>query len=490
MVNQNIFWQAAALFLAAAIFAVQQMSWMNVDNGWLLFLARKITEGARLNIDFIETNPPLITYVMTIPVHMADLLGISDKAAFSIFVLAVSALSFLYSCRFISDPVMRGAALFGLIVLPGNNLGEREHLMVALILPYVSALLAGKRVGLAALLMAGLGFAIKPFFLALWVAIEGARFMLNPRCPALRERGVVAAAVTAYFIYVMVWEKVYVHDIVPLLVKYYWTYQKGWGEFVHDTAPTVAFTMFLLLLFVEKPAPREKIVLMACMVGSVLVLVSQRKAWGNHFYPLFFFWTLSSAFAVTKFGITERWRIPYSVVGAASLIIVFILAASGSYKLAAGKDEDMEKLMAAVPSGSPKRKLLGISLDLGPIFPLVNENGLDYCSRYAHLWTLMAMYVGRTDGKSPEALLRRPEEMSRDEKMVFDQVVEDAVKCRPDYIAVNDKAYVHFAAGKIHIDLVKYFSQSQEFRNLIKGYSGTKAGENMLLFKRKEDSKK
>ncbi len=63
--------------------------------------------------------------------------------------------------------------------LPGQDFGEREHLLLALVVPYLllaAARASGREIPAAAAvligLLAGAAFALKPHFVLLWLAIE------------------------------------------------------------------------------------------------------------------------------------------------------------------------------------------------------------------------------------------------------------------------------------------------------------------------------
>ena len=70
--------------------------------------------------------------------------------------------------------------MFVLFDLPGQDFGEREHLLLLLALPYL-LLAAARAVGreipashaVAIGLLAAAGLLIKPHFVLLWLAIEG-----------------------------------------------------------------------------------------------------------------------------------------------------------------------------------------------------------------------------------------------------------------------------------------------------------------------------
>ena len=76
----------------------------NWDVGWLLHCAERIQSGARLYVDLIDENPPLIFWLSVPPVATAKLF---DLQAILVFNLLVAALGLL--CCWMTYRVLRRA---------------------------------------------------------------------------------------------------------------------------------------------------------------------------------------------------------------------------------------------------------------------------------------------------------------------------------------------------------------------------------------------
>ena len=177
------------------------------DTAFLLYAAERVLDGARLYLDVVEINPPLIVALNLPAVLLARPFGVSDIAIYRALVTLalLGALAFAdWSLRRAlepgSDRLRRRLVLvlaFALFLAPGNDFGQREHLLVGLALPWV--LLAVGRVSgrpapagpaLAAGVLAGLGLALKPHFLLVWAAVEGyAAWRLRARRPSYEALG-------------------------------------------------------------------------------------------------------------------------------------------------------------------------------------------------------------------------------------------------------------------------------------------------------------
>ena len=152
------------------------------DVSWQLYVAGALLRGARLGRDIIEVNPPLAVWLGIPTVRLAALSGASPGSAHGVFVLLLglcSTLGMAVVGRHLA--VLRrpsGLALFclasalALALQPAFEPGQREHLAILLVMPYLLLLAARLErahvpspTALAVGLAAGVGFALKPFFL-------------------------------------------------------------------------------------------------------------------------------------------------------------------------------------------------------------------------------------------------------------------------------------------------------------------------------------
>jgi hypothetical protein len=200
-----------SLLLVAGIAALGALArlWppltINHDCGWYLFAGGRILDGAQPYVDVVDVNPPLILYLNAAVVALARGLGLAEIAVFQACVLLIVALSLALCARVLADTARSGALgvlAWLLLGFAGYDFGQREHLLVASVLPWV--LLAATRergenvprwLALTTGALAGLGCALKPFFLLVPL------FVLAPaRVKALRrpEQLAFAAVLLGY----------------------------------------------------------------------------------------------------------------------------------------------------------------------------------------------------------------------------------------------------------------------------------------------------
>jgi hypothetical protein len=182
------------------------------DVAWLLYVGKEVLHGRQLYVDLIEINPPLIVLISALAVWVSNLIGVHATAFYLIMfggVLLVLAWFTSHILRhYFSMPRLHrySFAFIGSVffVIPGAEFGQREHLLLALLSPYLALLavrLHGEKCSVQTAFIAGilcgLGLALKPQYLLAvlilesWLWVRGIRWF-RPETLAL------AAALFAY----------------------------------------------------------------------------------------------------------------------------------------------------------------------------------------------------------------------------------------------------------------------------------------------------
>src|SRR5262249_1697729 len=80
-----------AVVAMAAVCLIAQQLWG--DQGWLLYVASRVLDGARIGTDIVEVNGPTIIWLSEIPVALGRLFDVSPDAAMRICLGALLVLS-------------------------------------------------------------------------------------------------------------------------------------------------------------------------------------------------------------------------------------------------------------------------------------------------------------------------------------------------------------------------------------------------------------
>ena len=216
--------------LAFAFFLVAPLPWvlaylqppLNHDAAALLHYAARWLAGEKLYVDLIDVNPPLVFVLDLLPAAIARLTPIAAPSALILCVLAWIGFGFALSWkllrvepgtvsgihRYLFPPLF----LFIMIVYPGSEFAQREHLMIVSTLPYLllaQARLEGRETArslvFATTLFAGVAFALKPHFLLIPFLVEALILLSIGIRRALRDPvpWMLGAVFLAYGVFVL-----------------------------------------------------------------------------------------------------------------------------------------------------------------------------------------------------------------------------------------------------------------------------------------------
>jgi len=491
---------------AAAEFATFARS----DTAFLLYAAERVLGGARLYVDVVEINPPLIVWLNLPAVLLARAIGASDIAIYRVLVTGVllGALAlFDWSLRRALDPgtdrLRRRLVLvlaFALFLAPGNDFGQREQLLIGLALPYVllaAARLSGRPApagpALATGALAGLGLALKPHFLLVWLAVEGyASWRLRARRPSSEAQGVIGALALYAASVALVTPQYF--GLVRLLGPAYAGF--GHDPFVHElvTAPgtTLCYLAALACAALLRVSKHRVLwtVLLVALAASFVAAAAQEKGWDYHFYPSRVFALVLLALVVldVRRPLERPVQQVYAAVGLAALAASVLLSAEEGIVRVRHRDPARQgeqallyELGGAVRRHTPRGGSLYIfSYTIGSSFPLVNYTGVRWASRFPHLWIIEAVYQDQLHAPAP-LRFHAPAEMDRAERYLNDAVYEDLSRNRPDVLMVLRHARDIQENTVRRVDYVAYFERDPRIAEELSQYRlAERVGEYLL----------
>jgi hypothetical protein len=498
----------AALGLAAEL-----ACFVRPDMAFLLYAAGRVLDGARLYRDVVEINPPMIIALNLPPVLLGRALGVNDVLVYRVLTVAgmagglwlIARLSRRLAPR---DEVLSGGLLilsgFVLLLLPGVDFGQREHLLAALVLPYVVACMAravsrpvSPAMGVVVGALAGAGFALKPQFVVLWPVME-AYFGLRsrPRGPrGSAESGAIAGVLLLYGLAIVLVTPDYV-PMVRRLGHSYFEYMRLPFIEVALTAAGLPLCLTGALAFAALFRRLRHVegawILLLSMAASFLAGVLQGKGLPYHFYP-------ATAFAILLLGyiildlvrplVTTIERL-YAAVVTASLATAFLVASGWAVTRILGRDPIDQRnrrivldLRDAIRRQVEHGSLLILSNNLGSVFPLVRVSGLDWASRFPHFWILAAEYQDQLVRAGPIRYRSRTE-MGPAERYLNDAMYEDLLRWRPDLILVLRPAADRPPNLFRRLNYIGYFSRDPRTAALLGGYSFVEVSSEYEVYRR------
>jgi hypothetical protein len=487
------------------------------DTGWLLYAAGEMLDGAKLYVDLIEVNPPLIVWLNAIPVVVARMTSSSPILVYRLLVLTLVLVSVAVS----SGLIRRGMAdqpveqrrflvlllLFGMLTLAREDFGEREHLFLALATPYVllgwlraESVPVSRAEAITLGVAAGLGIGLKPYFVLLWLALQAYLWAaMRPRRLTPESMAVVGVGVV-YLVTVALWAPEY-RQIVGLMAGPYYEFLSNTLLFtavLGDGAviPLAAGLTFVALRHLSRH-PRLWAALMVSVVALYGSAVLQHKGWRYHFYP-------SMALGIVLLGlvavdrrrpVTTRTERAYSVLAAAMVAgvglwtaVACVLQAVSPLAPRYDADPDVGRLIPLVRDRAAGGSVMVLSWSIASTYPLVNYSGVRSASRFNSLWILGAVYRNQTMDAAPIRYRERAG-MSPLETYLDDAVVEDLGRERPRLIVALRPAPDRPEWKLRRLNFIAYFLRDPRFARLFSRYRFVgEVGEYWLFERLPEDA--
>jgi hypothetical protein len=470
------------------------------DQSAYLFEAQRVLSGAELYGPHLsETNPPVIIWFSALPVLFARCIhGSSPTFFFRLLVFAMVFASVAWCVRIVrhgvalANPVavgLLGCAILAIEFKIGPyDFGQREHLLIILLLPYILASATGavsrlsfaERCALG--IAAGIGIWFKPQDTLILVGLE---MFLSFRIRSLRRAlsaEFLALVVTSSLVLLLVRviNPLYFSQTLPLLSDTYW----GLGT---SSALALALSLrhYMLQLFAillgcvlfrsSLRDPATSVALLVCSLTASFAFDLQHTDWSYHLYPHRALLLLALAYLLTdllypvilKFT-SNFCLISRTVLVASGLMTVLLCAIAIHPRLVlrdSGRLQNFEPDNFFAQYG-PSTTVYAFSTSVYPLSSAFNH-GLNWGSRFAHLWMLPAIIQNELGPTGPPAPFKRlsPETLARLAALQRSESAEDLNYWRPSVVLVEQcslKRPCQGIEGK-DFNMISWFLQSPEF---------------------------
>ncbi len=456
----------------------------NWDVAWYFEMSQRLIDGERLYADTVEVNFPLAVYAYLPAVWFSNLVGGSPFVWLG-FGAAVLVLLNLWIADRVLDVtadngdlrwwILQLGIALTLIVFPTFKYGQREHLAVLMTLPYLLARLSGNssldeggRSHLVPLgLIAGIGFALKPFFFLPWFVTQ---IVVTGRNWSLRN--VLLVALTAL---PMVIQLLAIPTLFPDLVRLYQVFGQEYAAFGR-VEPRLVFlenlylpaAALVLLASARLIDPTRRLLVQGLTWTSIAWFaagVIQAKGWSYHFLPAHMTLILGGGIAALSFARSRRDRAVHALL----ITSIVLLGVAGIWRgrVRLEYPSRASRLPAEVRAMPRGMRALNLSVRMDSAYPLLNELDARQIGAFPMLWPLEVEY--RQSGQSGRLIsVSRRESMDRPESVLFESVVRDLVDQQPDLILVTIGNDPSFNDGQF--DYLSYFSQDESFREELEHY--------------------
>jgi len=480
---------------------------INHDVAAVLNFSGRWLQGERLYVDLIDVNPPLIFVLNIIPAALAEILPLTAVQCFILCVLLLMLGAAMLTLRVLAAlrlaPLLRQvtqAAMALTLLGAGYDFGQREHLMLIMALPYLTlaALRAegeslGRGLTLCIAVLAGLGFAIKPHFMAIPALVElWVLCCLGPG-RALRDpiAWVMAAIWALYLLSLPLAFPAYLTQVVPLVMDNYLNLGglTLWQVLLTDRMLPALLLLLPCLVLAFRGGPMLARPFAMAALGGFIAAWVQHRGWSYHVLPIKLWSGLVVAMLAGHWAIralaparAERSAAPAAALAASALALFHLQGNEMPYRQFTWGSSRGGAIAEQLRLEAYGERLLVLSPEVVEVYPALNYAQAQSTLRTMTLWLLQGVY-----GQCPRngARYREPWEMSRTEFFVYRTVAEDFARAPPAAILVSERAGIAACGGQ-EFDLLTYFGRHPLFAEAFSHYRVATSFEGYRLYRRED----
>lgn len=465
----------AGLAIVTLIAAFQFFGRVDTDVAWQLWVAHQLNAGAQLYRDIVEVNPPL-WFWMALPIDSAaSRFGLRPESVLAVAMATLQALSLLATACLLRMPRRPKALVLAYAALvigafPWINVGQREQIVLIATLPY-AALIAARRgrqelptaLALPIGVGAGLGFALKHYFLLvpvlleLWLAV-GRRRAWTALRPELAGMALVGLL---YAVAIFLRAPDFLTVTLPMIrLAYGSTGAPGLAQLFQPLLIVGLAIAALAVAYLRRLRGGEfEAALLVAATGFTLAYFIQAKGWTYHAIPLVGCAAMALAATLARSAEPPRLlRIAAPVLLALPFLLTWQQARNPLLPSA-----DLEAAIAGVPPGTS----VGF-LATEPAFAwsVTLQHRFRYPSRYIGFWMLRAVVANERqaylDRAQPDPAL------AAFGRRVVRETVAD-FRCTPPQRLIVARP-TPAAAARGDFDILAFFRRDPAFATLMIHY--------------------
>jgi hypothetical protein len=358
------------------------------------------------------------------------------------------------------------------MILPAREFGQREHLFAIAVLPYLA--LCARRIDrecelsptktVISGIVAGLGIALKPYFVVVPLLVEGAVQLFSSKRPKIwrAESLAIVTVGIAYAVWLGVFERVYLFNAVPLAREIYWSFDRPLPAVLQPLirAAILAFP-FAIIAFRHRDS--FGLVLGAAWIGFSVSYFAQQKGYPYHILPVQIATLLLAAAALTSEKVERGVRYAGTLL---ALMILGVYAGPVSSWWALNRpggdrSRQIVQILASIDQHARGGRFLVVAVHPYPAFPPAIYSGARYVSRTNSQWFLPAVVLSRR-GKGA------CHEASAIERHARQFVAYDLAQ-RPDLVLIDTNSARH-TVGTGNFDFLGFYEEDPAYRAAWRAY--------------------
>jgi hypothetical protein len=253
----------------------------------------------------------------------------------------------------------------------------------------------------------------------------------------------VVVAVFGYVGVLAVFYPAYFASAIPLGLALYGASDVGWRQLLNDSrAVLLGDAVAFMLWWTCRRRLSDcalPLTLTVFAAGAILVWLLEGKSWFYHRLPASIFTTLALVYwlsASARPGIGRRAVFPVATLAMLGLVGIGLAAFSRwqqQIEIAAGSGLTTERKLELVIRSEKARSYVAFSQWIGLGFPVVNNTGVAWASRFDSMWALMG-----------EVWRCKIDRHAQSDWPVHSWVVEDFLAGRPDLAVVDEREGIDY----------------------------------------------
>ncbi|MEA3498068.1 MAG: hypothetical protein U9R16_03310 [Campylobacterota bacterium] len=418
------------LFVIAVYFTFYPL---NVDSTWILHSAQRMLSGATLYIDVVEVNPPLIFIYSIVPILFSEFSYISPTHSYILFVIILILISLYLSWIVLSNyyvsklnSIRHYLYLIGFIltISISSNFGQREHLLMIFITPFILMMIYRDKIQLSSLSIiliaafASFGFNIKPHFFLIFIGAELAYMIHSKNILSIfrKDSIIIICSGVLYLLLIFIKFPEYINFAVPMALDTYTTlFNKSFKVLLLNNTILLLFLSILFwFIFTARKLNLATKILFSIIITSLALYLIQQKGWSYHAIPLLISILLFLSYIVIN---NLKKDSQLYILGFIPIIISIIVMNIQSVP----RFYELENILKDIPQGS---KVHIISTDIARGQALLAENKLQWASRFGALGILPAIIENKN---------------TKLKEYLFNSLYTDIKKYKPDVIIFCSK---------------------------------------------------
>lgn len=469
------------------------------DQTIYLYFADVILRGAKIGRDFVDSNPPLILWASMAPVMLGRALGILPQTAMKLILGASVMALLLWSTALFRGPkreasgrevrsalaawLMLLVLLYATVIQPWYHLGQKDHVLAVLILPYLFS--AGRVLDRAAPapawqrllagVLAGIACSLKPYHilvvgvveLMLMVRTSGGRPVIRAEAVGVAIGGFICVALVFVFAFD------YVARIVPFLYQSYFEFMRmPLPDMIGPARLAKVAAALAIWWFLRRRSEYcgSADVFAAAGVAAFVAYILQEKGIEYQLVPARVFFHV--AVGLSAVGLASRWlgrwmapasgrSVPALVLASAVVVAAFSYPAQKQRAAAHWTDARQEAQRAVSANLAPGTTIFVLAPATGAIFDFLIRHELEWGSRFVHLWMIPAILHAEARSST------KHDELARWTRRA---VTEDLAMRRPTVVLVDrcaDPAFLPCIANHSQgYDVLPWFLRDADFQSV------------------------